>query len=110
MTIDERIANAKRFLEVLEGHKAGKKVQFYGASADGVGWRDCDPTFAGATICYRLKPEQKEIFVNEYDQHRSSYPSAVGFSNPTAAENDATTIFGDKATRKAVLYREVIDE
>lgn len=58
MTVDQMI-------EVLTAYKAGKKIQFsYGGK-----WIDChnnNPAFDFINTGYRVKPEPKVIWVNEY--------------------------------------------
>ena len=70
-TIDE-------MLEILQGFKEGKEVQFKTEEMDY--WEDADPNWNFSEVKYRLKPEPRAIeikegeyirhhFENDYDEH-----------------------------------------
>lgn len=95
MTRDEARAMAALMLDYANG----KTVQKY---YDGV-WSDLDqPAFQSTPSDYRIKPEPKEVWVNEYRDGES----CVCYRNRGVAEKVA----GLAATRVAVHYREVCDE
>jgi hypothetical protein len=114
MTIDERIEETKRFLEVLEGYKAGKKVQYLAHTGVWLDGSKCSPGgvlgFSELPTRYRLKPEPKEIFVNEYHDFSCSRPQGVAFLSQDTALDDRTTLCGMEPILRAVRYREVVDE
>lgn len=102
----------EEMIEVMQGWENGKEIQqkyLYGSdmvhswTAQAV-MSDGKPIWNWASIDYRIKPEPKEIWVNEYkpETHRYSY---VVFDDRQEAENAAGA-----AIRTAVKYREVIEE
>lgn len=93
MTVDQMI-------EVLTAYKAGKKIQFY---HDGK-WIDChnnNPAFDFINTGYRVKPEPKVIWVNEY---------ADGSGMTHLSEEMAKLAGRDYHTRVAVRYVESPEE
>jgi hypothetical protein len=90
----------EKILELADAIRAGKVIQFSLREGD---WGDItEPAFDARLGQYRVKPEPpkpKEIYVNEYASGlRCSYDS----------EQRATQM-ASNPTRKAVLYREVIE-
>ena len=68
MTVDQMI-------EVLTAYKAGKKIQMFWQGS----WGDCgphEPAWNFKDFIYRVKPEPKVIWVNEYaDGSGMTHPS-----------------------------------
>lgn len=65
-------------------------------------WVDMsDMSFQSPPSYYRIKPEPKDIWVNEYKKI---------FSRPHMSKEDAERTAHSEATRIAVHYREVCDE
>lgn len=88
MTVDQMI-------EVLTAYKSGKKIQFYHVC----GWVDCNnPAFDFISTKYRVKPEPKVIWVNEY---------ADGSGMTYLSEEMAKLAGRDYHTRVAVRYVEM---
>lgn len=91
MTVDQMI-------EVLTAYKAGKKIQFYHVC----GWVDCNnPAFDFISTKYRVKPEPRVIWVNEY---------ADGSGSGYTSEADAKAFLGNHHKRVAVRYVESPEE
>lgn len=95
MTRDE----ARAIAALMLAYADGKTIQM----RDGCHWHDRpDPEFKARPISdYRIKPEPKELWVNEYGSGRG-----YGFPNADTAKKDAF----HTAVRVAVHYREVCDE
>lgn len=89
---------AKDYLPLVQALADGKKIQVISSG----GWRDIvEPGFNLPAERYRIKPESKEIWVNEY-----ANTGVAAHTSKDAAVRNA----GVAATRKAVRYREVLDE
>lgn len=94
MTLQEKIAV---MLAAVDGKAI--EVRRVGESRTDDRWyQSVGPSWDWASREYRVKPEPKEIYVNEYSTGFSSY------SDKSSAERAACS-----ALRKAVLYREVIE-
>lgn len=68
-TLKEKIVEAKRRLELMEAADCGAEMQ-YKVIGGNDGWTDKEggePLFEWGRVDYRLKPQPKEIWVNEYD-------------------------------------------
>lgn len=94
MTVDQMI-------EVLNAYKAGKKIQFrqYGSLL----WEDCinnEPRWNWTYYDYRVKPEPKVIWVNEYDGYMYGYDS----------KDEAMKYTNTEHIRNAVRYVESPEE
>jgi len=90
-------------IEVIQAHKEGKEIQcrLKDPSLDEMGWlTKGGDTFNFTDYIYRIKPEPKEIWVNE---HRQAVD--IGYSSREEAVNHA---YWD-AERVAVHYKEVIE-
>jgi hypothetical protein len=101
------IEETKKAIEVMQAFVDGKEIQDRNRKFGGewymtvVGGGLGGPMWSWSTTEYRVKPEPKEIWVNEY-----SDGSSYGYDcrdNAIAADP-----FGP--LRKAVRYREVIEE
>lgn len=88
--------NAKDYLPLVQALADGKVIQMI--CSDGTYEDLADPCFIGDAIRYRIKPEPREIWVNEYLPE----DSVVHFSREDAEKHCA--IGG--VTRR---YREVIE-
>jgi hypothetical protein len=112
MTIDERIEETKRFLEVLEGYKAGKKVQYLAHTGVWLDGSKCSPGgvlgFSELPTRYRLKPEPKEIFVNEYEDGKVGGHTLEEKARGQSLSGAMWS--GQRPLRTAVRYREVVGE
>ena len=80
------------------GHKDGKETQQQYQN-NGV-WRPFDGGWVFADSEYRIKPEPKTIWVNEYKSGNDGHP----YQTKQAAINVA----GSRVARVAVEYQEVI--
>lgn len=91
--------NAKKLLPIITAFADGKVIEW--KNSDGV-WVVADsPGFSYNPNNYRIKREPKEIWVNEYsDGSRGLYADAAL----------ALAYTGSSATRKAVRYREVLED
>lgn len=95
MTVDQMI-------EVLTAYKAGKKIQFRGYGL--LLWEDCinnEPLWNWTAYDYRVKPEPKVIWVNEYADG-----SGIGYTS----EASAKAFLGNHHKRAAVRYVESPEE
>lgn len=93
MTVDQMI-------EVLTAYKAGKKIEVKGH--DGVKWHNTSlPAWDFAECDYRVKPEPKVIWVNEYADG-----SGIGYTSEAAAK----AFLGNHHKRVAVRYVEMPEE
>lgn len=92
------IEETKKAIEVMQAFVDGKTVQVSAAA----GWESTPTPCWSWDICeYRIKPaEPKNIWVNEYKNFTYLHESA----------EDANKNAGPTAVRKAVHYREVIEE
>jgi len=91
MTVDQMI-------EVLTAYKAGKKVQVKLMQ----GWADVDdPKWSFDVDDYRVKPEPKVLWVNEYK-------NGSGYGHTT--RENAEGVARESHTRIAVRYVEMPDE
>lgn len=90
---------AKELLPIFTAFAEGKSIQIkYGASTDWE-WRDLrNPQFGSEKAEYRIKPEPKEVWVNEY----------IGGGCCAYLTKEAAEIHVRGCSRIAVLYREVI--
>ncbi len=96
MTKDE----AKEYLPLITALAEGKTIQFLNTTSKE--WRDCNTmnVFGYAPECFRIKPEPKVIWVNEYtDGNHNAYRSKERAMNMSKNDN----------TRVAVKYIEVIE-
>jgi hypothetical protein len=92
------IEETKKAIEVMQAFVDGKAIQCY----SGFGWEPIkEPFWRWGSVNYRIKPEPKEIWVNEY-----SDGSNYGYD----CRDNAIAAARDDAARKAVRYREVIEE
>jgi len=92
--------NTKEMIEVMQAFEDGKEVQSrYSESELGADWFEAsDPCWDWDEFEYRIKPEPKEVWVNEYDGLR-----------PVAYLTKADANFSSgEPTRTSVLYREVL--
>lgn len=94
------IEETKKAIEVMQAFVDGKPCEW---KFEHIGpWdRVFRPTWDWHKHDYRIKPEPKEIWVNEYDD---------GSASAYNSEDKALYAYNDGATRKAVRYREVIEE
>lgn len=97
------IEETKKAIEVMQAFVDGKTVQHFSRA---LGWLDFkdgvnSPSWCWDGVNYRIKPEPKDIWVNEYDGYWGT-----AWGTKEEAENGV----GQYATRKAVRYREVIEE
>ena len=93
MTVDQMI-------EVLTAYKAGKKIQMHWRGK----WDDCgphEPDWDFQQFNYRVKPEPKVIWVNEYADG-----SGVGYTSEASAKD----FLGNTHKRVAVRYVESPEE
>jgi hypothetical protein len=97
------IEETKKAIEVMQAFVDGKTVQCSEPEGEaGYGWRaEKEPLWQWDNFRYRVKPEPKEIWVNEYsDGRKYSYD----------CRDNAISGAGKTPSRKAVRYREVIEE
>ena len=92
--------------DIIQAKIDGKKVQLRLKKIGDHRWTDCNPTaFNFGDYEYRVKPEPREIFVNEYPGDAgpvlSSYHHNSHYRALTAGSTDATRV---------VKFREVLDE
>ncbi len=90
-------SNAKHYLPLVQALAEGKVIQINTVD----GWEDLrgEISLCFAPDQYRIKPEPREIWVNEYPD----YPSIVHNSKEQAASE-----FNHFLCGKTVRYREVI--
>lgn len=63
--------NAKDYLPLVQAMAEGKLIQFNKNTESEPKWIDVDQFFDSNPVqCYRIKPEPKEIWVNEYPNGR----------------------------------------
>lgn len=90
-------SNAKDYLPLVHALAEGKVIQIVSEALPS-GWMDLDdPLFVESPCLYRIKPEPREIWVNEYPNH----PSVI---HPTRMDA-INCAMADAITRR---YREVI--
>ena len=90
--------NAKDFLPLVQALAEGKTIQRKGSGSEA--WSDVENTdFAFPVSYYRIKPEPRRIWVNEYE-----CGVTYAYASLTEAEREATK----DAKRIAVEYVEVI--
>jgi hypothetical protein len=90
---------AKKFLPLITAFAEGKTIQL---KAGDCSWRDItDPCFSVPSACYRIKPEPKVLYINEYPSGRNF---GVHHTEASARAN-----FSSDAKRIAVKYVEAID-
>lgn len=93
MTVDQMI-------EVLTAYKAGKKIEVKGH--DGVKWHNTPkPAWDFVECDYRVKPEPKVLWVNEYK-------NGSGYGHTT--RENAEGVARESHTRIAVRYVEMPEE
>lgn len=105
MTTEEQAAEEQ--IEVLEGRIAvmrayldGKQIQVRGTVFD---WSDVtNPSFDWSKLSYRVKPEPKAVWINEYDYRRGSWHSSPEDARRCAIERGLR--------RVAVKYVECVDD
>ena len=91
--------NAKKLLPIITAFAEGKVIEW--KNRDGV-WVAVDsPGFSYNPKNYRIKPEPKEIWVNEYP---------LGKVRAHDSEARARTSASPCAMRVAVRYREVVED
>lgn len=96
--------NAKDYLPLVQALADGKTIQAkYPVSMDSFDWRDCkgDIPFHGHASNYRIKPEPREIWVNEYPSGRLG---DMHFKSQDEAKRNMAGV-----NAKQVRYREVIE-
>lgn len=92
--------NAKDYLPLVQALVDGKEIEFQGRD----GWYALDdPSFDFPADRYRIKPELKEIWVNEYEDGDSFIHASEEAAYRTAT---ARINVGRATTRR---YREVIE-
>ena len=91
--------NAKKLLPIITAFADGKVIEW--KNRDGVWVVVGRPGFSNNPKNYRIKSEPKEIWVNEYsDGSKGLYADAAL----------ALAYSGASVTRKAVRYREVLED
>jgi hypothetical protein len=89
--------NAKDYLPLVQALADGKVIQIF----DSGKWHDIDnPSFIGPSVCHRIKPEPKEIWVNIYDA-----TGHVGYAYDSEEAAIRESAFGIETAR----FREVIE-
>ncbi len=100
MTKDEAI----EYLPLIAALAEGKTIQFKGSDFASDEWRDVlyMNTEVYSARCFRIKPEPKVIWVNEYEN---------GYGTPHESLESATVNGGNPKAivRSAVKYIEVIE-
>lgn len=94
MTRDE----AKKLLPIIQAFAEGKEVQYF----TGSGWETTSIPSFDLVVQWRIKPEPKEIWVNEYE---SGIIKMLGHPTKELADCSAN----QSVSRKAVRYREVLE-
>lgn len=98
-TIDEMIA-------VMQAFKEGKKIEYHAIAIPNKKWQKAArPSWDWSNFDYRITREPKEIWVNEY-HHSGAWLGGGAYSKKEHAESLAA----EDAVRKAVHYREVLEE
>lgn len=98
-----------RRISIMQGFLDGKQVQ---AREDNGRWANCsDPCWDFGYWNYRIKPEPKIIYVNEYEYPASSNPSTTiaaggAYDSREAADKNASPLRIGGAKK----YIEVIEE
>ena len=88
-------------IKVMQAAEEGETIQWCKDNDLGNGWKDVDINYISWDWnhhAYRIKPQPKEIWVNEYKNHS-------GFHNTKEA---AIGVAGFRVIRRAVHYREVL--
>lgn len=104
--------NTKEKIEVMQAWEDGKPIQYKTSIRDM--WNDWEysyePNWNWEECKYRIKPGPKEIWVNEFSyQEFEDDLLGYAYSDKQSAINEATrSVY--KPIKKAVKYREVIDE
>lgn len=89
--------NAHLYLPFVQALAEGKTIQIFFNNE----WNDMDVvSFSADPHKYRIKPEPRVLYVNEYT---SGYH--LGYSNKSQADRDAVAGY----LRKAVKYIEVVE-
>ena len=102
--ITERLAEHDRQREIMQAYADGKTVELK-SSADTKWAVSLNPGFdSWRTVDYRIKPEPKEIWVNEYKTSESDH-DPVAYATSVNAKRAAAP----SALRTAVKYVEAID-
>jgi len=88
--------NAAQFLPLVQALAEGKVIQ----ELSGNTWKDIEATaFNRDPAFYRIKPEPRRIWVNEYELDATVFES----------KEHATSAAHQSARRIAIEYREVIE-
>jgi hypothetical protein len=65
---------AKDYLPLVQALADGKTIQIQPTPNGNGPWKDLfDPEFSESHTCYRIKPEPREIWVNEYPDGYNPY-------------------------------------
>lgn len=90
--------NAKDYLPLVQALADGKEVQILHSGE----WHDIDdPSFTAPAVCHRIKPEPREVWVNEWKP-----AGKVVFDSPEEAYEHAKRYGIEHVTTH---YREVVE-
>lgn len=90
---------AKKFLPIITAFAEGKVIER--KSPDGLWFVNDTPGFFNDPENYRIKPEPREVWINEYHDG-----SIACYTDEAMARRYACPL----TTRKAVRYREVLED
>lgn len=91
----------KEAIKVMQAYAEGKEIEYRTGNV----WCLCrNPSWSFGDIYYRIKPEPKVIWVNEYEDGTGS-----AYTSRDQAVNESEN-FSEQPERTAVKYVEVMDE
>lgn len=94
--------NAKDYLPLVQALAEGKVIQIMGSG----GWNELpNYDFTSPVEHYRIKPEQREIWVNHYSQHNRGLGVYAYGSRQEASKAASMSCYESNQVR----YREVIE-
>lgn len=95
------IEETKKAIEVMQAFVDGKVVEYRWAAHTTEPWETAtSPSWSWGQVEYRIKPQPKEIWVNEY-----TTGEAYNYDSPSDAAKAL-----DATEGRTVHYREVIEE
>lgn len=94
-------------IKIMQAFVDGKKIESAGYNAREItGWEeDLEPLWDWCSEVYRIKPEPKIIYVNEY----GAYNDAVSYVTEKDARLGQVLSYGEP-DRRAIPYIELTDE
>jgi hypothetical protein len=99
----DKIAEFQHRIEVMQAFEDGKQIQYNNKATGGKRWCDgLSPVWDWTASDYRIKPEPKVIYVNEYDKGQVDFY----YKSKEQARMSSTT----RCLRVGVEYKEVIKD